>query len=213
MTTDILYEYYGREKNDLETSVMPFIILQKIESDIHVIIISDGLCKLYATDRAQVAYTIENGIFTTVHPEDAEKVSAAMAKFFAEGTLNLVFRKRIGSGFRSIFAQGSSFLTDSGEKLHTIWCGDVTDIVNAEKINTYYDKLTTLPNMSAFGVLAEQERRRMILVMANLLRTTGISENEMIDRIADSTGISEEEAFFYVYGDADSQVKDTEEDK
>ena len=40
----------------------------------------------------------------------------------------------------------------------------------------------------------EQERRRMILVMANLLRTTGISENEMIDRIADSTGISEEEA-------------------
>ena len=59
----------------------------------------------------------------------------------------------------------------------------------------------------------EQERRRMILVMANLLRTTGISENEMIDRIADSTGISEEEAFFYVYGDADSQVKDTEEDK
>ena len=161
MTTDILYEYYGREKNDLETSVMPFIILQKIESDIHVIIISDGLCKLYATDRAQVAYTIENGIFTTVHPADAEKVSAAMAKFFAEGTLNLVFRKRIGSGFRSIFAQGSSFLTDSGEKLHTIWCGDVTDIVNAEKINTYYDKLTTLPNMSAFGVLAEQERRRM----------------------------------------------------
>ena len=161
LNTDIFYEYYGREKNDLESSVMPFVILQKIDSDVHVILVSDGLCRLYAADRDEVAHTLENSIYTTVHPEDAEKVSSAMVKFYDEGSLNIVFRKRRNNVFRSIYAQGSSFITDSGDKLHIIWFGDVTDIVNAEKINTYYDKMTTLPNMSAFGVLAEQERRRM----------------------------------------------------
>lgn len=161
MNTDMLYEYYGREKNDLESSVIPFVIMQKIGAEVHVTLVSDGLCKLYCADRTEVAYTLENGIYTTVHPEDVEKVSSAMTKFYAEGRLNIVFRKFINGTFRTVYAQGSSYYTDSGDKLHTIWCGDVTDIVNAEKINNYYDKLTTLPNMSAFGMLAEQERRRM----------------------------------------------------
>ncbi len=161
MNADMLYEYYGREKNDLESSVMPFVIMQKLGNELHVTLVSDGLCKLYCADRAEVADTIENSIFTTVHPEDVEKVSSAMVKFLSDGSLKLVFRKLISGAFRTIYAQGSSYYTDSGEKLHVIWCGDITDIVNAEKINTYYDKMTTLPNMSAFGVLAEQERRRM----------------------------------------------------
>ena len=161
MNTDMLYEYYGREKNDLESSVIPFVILQKIGSEVHVILVSDGLCRLYCANRTEVAHTLENSIYTSIHPEDVEKVSSAMTKFYAEGSLNLVFRKLINGAFRTVYSQGSSYYTDSGDKLHTIWCGDVTDIVNAEKINTYYDKLTTLPNMSAFGILAEQERRRL----------------------------------------------------
>ena len=46
----------------------------------------------------------------------------------------------------------------------------------------------------------EQERQKMILVMANLLRGTGLSENEIIGKITGSTGLSESDVCRYVYG-------------
>ncbi len=158
-----LYEYYGRQKNDMEASVMAYAILQSINGEPHTILISDGFCKLFSETRSEISYIFESGSLLTAHPEDVEKLSAQWKLFFKENkSVNIVFRKKIGSSFRSIYAQGETFHTDSGEMLHQVWCSDVTDIVNAEKMNTYYDKLTNLPNMSAFGVLAEQERKRMI---------------------------------------------------
>lgn len=46
----------------------------------------------------------------------------------------------------------------------------------------------------------EQERQRMVTVMAALLRSMGMTEEEIIEKIADSTGISEEDIFRYVCG-------------
>lgn len=162
MNRDLIYEYYGRQKNDMEASVMPFVIFQRIEGETHIILISDGMLKLFDARRSEVTYVLENNIYTTVHPEDVDKVAAAWKEFVGEtDKLNIVFRKLVHSKFLSILCKGESFLTDSGEKLYILWCSDVTDIVNAEKMNTYYDKLTNLPNMSTFGVLAEYERKRM----------------------------------------------------
>ena len=162
MNRDLIYEYYGRQKNDMEASVMPFVIFQRIEGETHIILISDGMLKLFDARRSEVTYVLENNIYTTVHPEDVDKVAAAWKEFVGEtDKFNIVFRKLVHSKFLSILCKGESFLTDSGEKLYILWCSDVTDIVNAEKMNTYYDKLTNLPNMSTFGVLAEYERKRM----------------------------------------------------
>ncbi len=162
MNTDLIYEYYGRQKNDMEASVVPFTIFQRIDNETHIILISDGMCKLFGANRGEITYILENNIYNTVYPEDVEKVSAAWTKLLsAKGIFNIVFRKLVNNRFLSIMAKGETFMTDTGEKLYILWCGDVTDIVNAEKMNTYYDKLTNLPNMSAFGVLAEHERKRM----------------------------------------------------
>ncbi len=162
MHKEIIYEYFGRQKNDMESSAIPFVIFQYIDSETYVVLVSDGMCRLFESKRTEVSKTLKNTIYTTVHPEDVEKLSSAWKKFVTEDAdFNIVFRKIINNSLRSIHAQGTSHYTDTGEKLYTIWCSDVTDIVNAEKINTYYDKLTGLPNMSAFGVLAAQERERM----------------------------------------------------
>lgn len=146
----------------MESSAIPFVIFQYIESEAHIVLISDGMCHLFAAKRSDVSKTIKETIYTTIHPEDVEKLSSAWAGFLTEkGSFNVVFRKLINNSFRSIHAQGEFHYADTGEKLYVLWCSDVTDIVNAEKITTYYDKLTGLPNMSAFGVLAGQERERM----------------------------------------------------
>lgn len=49
----------------------------------------------------------------------------------------------------------------------------------------------------------EQERQRMILVMASLLRDTGLSENDIIDRITVSTGLTVDDVSRYLYGGND----------
>ncbi len=162
MHKDAVYEFYGRQKNDMEASAMPFIIFQHLENDLHTVLISDGACRLFAQRRSEIAHIMENAIYTSVHPEDVERLSAGWTHFVAEGgSYNVVFKMLINNSFRSIHAQGESYTADTGEKLYILWCSDVTAIVNAEKISTYYDKLTNMPNMSAFGIFAEQERTRM----------------------------------------------------
>ena len=162
MNTDTIYEYYGRQKNDMEASVIPFAVFQLVNGDVRMILISEGMCRLFGDSRQELAYLIENNIMTSVHPEEAEKLNTNWKDFLSShNDYDTVFRRQIGNEFRSIRTQGSSHLTDTGERLYIIWCGDVTDIVNAEKLNNYYDKLTGLPNMSAFSIFAEQERDRL----------------------------------------------------
>ena len=163
MNGDTLYEYFGRQKNDMESSVIPYLIFQMLnEKDLRIVIISDGLCKFFHEDRDRIKFVLENNIFTSVHPEDLERVSKTWEKFSHEhGTLDIVYKRQFSDSFRTVHVCGDSSITDTGERLFTVWCTDVTDVVNAEKINTYYDKLTGLPNMTSFGVIAEQERARM----------------------------------------------------
>ena len=47
----------------------------------------------------------------------------------------------------------------------------------------------------------EQEHKRMIIVMVNLLRSMRLPDEEIVDRIVQNSGISEEEASRYVYGE------------
>jgi len=186
--TDTLYEYYGRQKNDMESSAIPFVVFQKIEGDVRVVLMSDGLCRLFSEGRSEMAHIMENTIYTSVHTEDVERLSAAWERFVSEGgSYNTVFKKRINNQFRTIHAVGNTHLTDTGDMLYVLWCSDVTDIVNAEKISTYYDKLTNMPNMSAFGVLADQERDRM--------RKRGITPAFVYFDIRDMKAINEKYGF------------------
>ena len=54
MQTETIYEFYGRQKNDMESSVIPFLIFQRIDSELHVVLISDGLCKLFSERRSEI---------------------------------------------------------------------------------------------------------------------------------------------------------------
>ena len=162
MNTETLYEYYGRQKEGMKTSLIPFVILQQINGSARVVIMSDGFCTLFNESRERIIYKMENKVYSEIYPEDVEKLSSGFDSFISDKTgCDIVFRRKSGSDLRSIRLQGDCFLSETGEHLYIIWCSDVTEIIKAEKNNTYFDKLTGLPNMSAFAILAENERLEM----------------------------------------------------
>lgn len=188
MHTDSIYEFYGRQKNDMESSVVPFVIFQYIDQEVHIVLVSDGMCRLFEGSRSDIIRVLENSICTSVHPEDVEQLSAKWKHFLEEGDpLEVVFRRIVNNRVCSLHAQGAAYMADTGEKLYVLWCSDVTNIVNAEKISTYYDKLTNMPNMSAFGVMAEKERSRM--------RSKGIVPAFVYFDIRDMKAINEKYGF------------------
>lgn len=159
MKTETLYEYYGRQKEGMKTSLIPFVIFQIIDHLQRIVILSDGLCSLFKEERENIHHQLENNIYTDLYPEDIDRFSSCMQTFFEKGdACDFVFRRKIKDDLRSIRLLGNSFHTETGEHLFVVWFDDVTEILKAEQSNTYFDKLTGLPNMSAFGILAEKER-------------------------------------------------------
>lgn len=162
MGNEAKFEFYGREKEDLKTSAIPFVIVQLINDTPRVVILSDGLCDLFMEEREHIIEFIEKKIYTNIHPEDIDKCLESWKSFFYEDKpCDIVYRRNINSVMRTVRLRGSSYYADTGEKLYVAWIDDVTEMLKAEQNNTYYDKLTGLPNMSAFCIMAENERVRM----------------------------------------------------
>ena len=162
MSNEKLFEYHGRQKDNFLSSAIPFAILQVIDSVPRVVIMSDGLCNLLQDERERIVHRVESQIHTNIHPEDIEKCLSLRQTLFVDNQpCDLVFRTKIGENMRSLRLQASSYVEDTGERLYTAWVDDVTDILKAEQNSTYYDKLTGLPNMAAFCIMAESERNRM----------------------------------------------------
>ncbi len=162
MSTEALYQYYGRQKESMKTSAIPFVVVQMIDNAPRVVIMSDGLCRLFEEEREQLTSSIEKKIYTKIHLEDIEKCLAAWKSFLLEDQdCDIVFRRQVGSHLRTMRLRGSSSVADTGEKLFMAWVDDVTEILKAEQNSTYYDKLTGLPNMAAFCIMADAERARM----------------------------------------------------
>ena len=108
MHTDSIYEYYGRQKNDMEASVIPFVVFQYIDNALHIVLISDGMCRLFDEERTEIVRIMTNTIYTTIHPEDVERLSGKWTRFVQEGgRYDVVFKRLINNSFRSIHAEGS----------------------------------------------------------------------------------------------------------
>ena len=45
--TEELYEYYGKQKESMTSSAIPFFVFQILNGEMHIVILSDGLCRLF----------------------------------------------------------------------------------------------------------------------------------------------------------------------
>lgn len=161
--TEELYEYYGKQKDSMRTSAIPFFVFQILNGEMHIVILSDGLCRLFKDSRENIKSRIENHIFSEIYPEDMDAFKELWKKLLNGGTdFDIVFRKMIDKKLRTLRARGNMRVLDTGEKLYMMWFDDVTNILDdALKNDIYYDKLTGLFNMTAFGIIGENERASM----------------------------------------------------
>ena len=161
--TEKLYEYYGKQKESMRTSAIPFFVFQILNGDMHIIMLSDGLCRLFRDSRENIKSLIENRIFSEIYPEDMNALKNVWKRLLnGSPDCDVVFKKMIDKKLRALRAKGSMKILDTGEKLYMVWFDDVTNILdNAVKNDIYYDKLTGLLNMTAFGIIGENERASM----------------------------------------------------
>ena len=104
--TEELYEYYGKQKDSMRTSAIPFFVFQILNGEMHIVILSDGLCRLFKDSRENIKKRIENRIFSEIYPEDMSALKDVWKKFLnGSSDCDIVFKKMIDKKIRALRAK------------------------------------------------------------------------------------------------------------
>ncbi len=123
------YQYSGERRAELESLVIPLAVYQYINQKVKVLIISDGLCKLFGESRALLTERFDHDMYRNVHPDDVETAAKAAYRFATESDeYNISYREKLnGSDEYSILhARGEHFYTEIGQRLAIVWYEDIT---------------------------------------------------------------------------------------
>ncbi|MDO4806014.1 MAG: EAL domain-containing protein [Coriobacteriales bacterium] len=167
----------------MERSCIPFAICQLVDNRVVVLVVSDGLCELFGLDRKEAESLMDRDRSKNTHPDDVARISEAILRFvFHDEPYDVVYRIRIDGKYRIIHAHGKHTLTNTGDRIATIWYTDEGPYLSSTGEGEYklneslsralheeslyqqsnYDHLTGLPRMTYFFELAEDGRIRLL---------------------------------------------------
>ena len=174
------YQYNKDALRVLESSVIPFVVFQRLGIMIEPIVLSVGFCNLYGLTREDAYYVLKHNLYRDVHPDDVDRLKEAITYFMDKGeSLNIVYRIRTAErkDDRVIHVQGERITADDGTPLTIVWYtsegfysseGEAeADLAHSFNVmlreetmirKTSYDGLTGLPNMAHFFKLTDAAR-------------------------------------------------------
>ena len=174
------YNNTKRNLSVVERYVIPFVIFKKIDNQIVPLVISDGFCNLFGVAREEAFEMMSRHLFRDVHPDDKDRLLAAVSRFEAEGLgLKIVCRIKTAKrqDFMVVHIQGEYSTAEDGERVAVVWfTSEGFYSPDAEDKNTLaysfnlmlreetlihkasYDTLTGLPNMASFFKLITASR-------------------------------------------------------
>ena len=174
------YQYNKDALRVLESSVIPFVVFQRLGNAIEPIVLSAGFCNLYGLKRDEAYHVMKYQLYRDVHPDDVDRVKEAVTGFMTDGnSLNIVYRIKMAErkDERVIHVQGERITADDGTPLTIVWytsegfsssAGEAEaglahsfNVMLREETmirNTLYDGLTGLPNMAYFFKLTDAAR-------------------------------------------------------
>ena len=160
----------------------PFAVYQMVDKRVVTLALSDGLLRLFGyTDRALAMRELNDAMFRSIHPDDADRLWQAILHFEERGELNVIYRTkdRISNDYRVLHAQGVRVPQEDADAiLGHVWYMD-EGIFDEERVGvgaqmtqtlknalheesilkaTRYDKLTGLPNLAYFFELAHRAK-------------------------------------------------------
>ena len=175
-----MYRLSDEERVILESLPSPLAVYQFVDRHIHVLAVSDGYLRMFGLeDRAEAYRSLEKNVFQNVHPDDVARMSEAMHRFIEDDSpFELIFRAENlrTQEYRIAHMRGEYRCTPEGVRLAYVWFADEgrytgDDNTQEAELNrvfnralheesilqeSHYDKLTGLPNMSHFFLLAEK---------------------------------------------------------
>ncbi len=162
-----MYEFSQEARQILEASAVASAILQIDATGYHVLLVSDGACKLFGLDRPALITYLNNKSYGKMHPGDAGRLLEASRSLATEDELSVTVRMSLrgDNQYHPIFFKASAYYTPEGTRLIQMTYIDIdaaTDTGAAwsssyqkRQDNRFFlDEVTGLPNSNHFREFA-----------------------------------------------------------
>ena len=118
------FEYSEKQRDFIETSVIPFAIFRVADNKVRTVLVSDGLCVLLNYSREDAAVCLEGDIYSYVHLEDVDELrKKCRSFFFGNSEVNTSFRVRFKGDlhYRTVFLSSGRMFSDTNEPMYVLW--------------------------------------------------------------------------------------------
>lgn len=161
-----MYHFPPDVVRSVESSPYPMFYYQIIGDEYHILLISDGYCRMMGKDRKVVQTYLATHSMARVHPEDAARLRHAMMRMKDHKKSSMVYRHLIHGQYHHILCLGAQQVMDDGSMIivsHLLDLDDTNALTRQayseyEKVRDekhYQDELTGLPSISFFNVFAD----------------------------------------------------------
>ena len=118
------FEYSERQRDFIETSVIPFAFFRVKDGKVKTVLVSDGLCVLLNDSREDAALCLEGDIYNYVHSEDVDELKKKCRSFFfGDGEVNTSFRVKLKTDpdYHTILLSSRRMRSDTDEPMYVLW--------------------------------------------------------------------------------------------
>lgn len=179
------YCFDQKTQEILEGLTIPCAVYQYVDKRVVTIALSKGFCDEFGFRKPEDAYAaMDNDMYRACHPDDKARVADAGYRFAAfDEPYEVIYRTRTlkDPDYVVLHAYGKSIYPEPGVRLCMTWYanegayateeGNHANALNlilnrfltqtSNRLGTFYDYMTGLPNMSYFYELADAGRKRM----------------------------------------------------
>ncbi|MGM9905523.1 EAL domain-containing protein [Lactobacillus sp.] len=152
---DKLYQFSDQERVRYEKTPLPLIVLQVIDGEYHVLLVSDDYCKMVGSDRQSMLEYLNHHSFGRVHPADVAHLATFSAAAVKYPECHLTYRLSIKGEYHTLFAHSKRIKTSDGTTLLLVTYFDLgndqSQQTRQQLESPDIDLLTGLPNTSYFS--------------------------------------------------------------
>lgn len=155
------YEYSEKQRNLLESAVIPFAYFDIRQDKVHILLVSDGLCQLMHENREAILHYLESPLDSYIYSEDIEELEEKCHRFFfGNSAFSVSFRVKLKGhkDYRRIFANGKKVSSNEGKTVFLMWYNDMDDHekIHTDQIDEFNDFLKGESNLQAFHTFGYQ---------------------------------------------------------
>ncbi len=129
-----LYQFEEVRRKEYEAMALPCAIYQYADGKVHVLIVSDGLCKLVKRSREELMEILQNDMYAQVHPQDVYAIVQAAQRFATEDSAyNVIYRERLGDDkeYSTLHTVGEHVEAPDGTRLALVRYDNITAALEA----------------------------------------------------------------------------------